>query len=89
MGSSYIEGFKDIVSEEQRLEIHLRYNHYPPIHNIFIPVAQKAIKLAQQAIDEENNELCNEIIDLPNGKKLSVYKIIEGLHLDSFLEDNE
>ena len=86
MGNTYIEGFKNVITEEQRLYIHLRYNHYPPIHKVFIPSAQKAIKLAQQAIDEEKNELWNKIIKLPNGKQLSVYKIIEGLHLDSFLE---
>jgi len=86
MGSMWIEDFKGRCSEDERLEIHLKGNHFPPIHSDFIPPAKKAIKLAQEAIDTEDDTNWGEIIELPNGKELPVSEIIEGLHLDGFLE---
>ena len=67
------------LSFEQRLEWHLSSNHYPPIHKVFVSIAIKAI---DHALDEE----WDEEIELPNGKKLQVSEIVDGLHLEPFIE---
>ena len=74
---------EDMVAHTDRataLRWHLTSNHYPPIHEVFMPIAERAIELAQ---DEE----WDTILDLPNGKRLSVAEVIEGLHLDCFLNE--
>ena len=60
------------------LYYHLHYNHYPPIHPVFIPVASKAIWYARRGNGSKK-------LKLPNGKELTVYDIMEDLHLDGFL----
>lgn len=84
MGSiQAIETAEDVrtgtVSLEESLRYHLQCNHYPPVHSDFIPIAQKAIELCR-------DERFDEIIEMPNGKRLTAGEIIEGLHLDFFLE---
>lgn len=80
MGRLQAEEIKAMLPEDQALKWHLQCNHYPPINLVFLPVAQKAIELAKQ-------EDWEEVIELPNGKSLTVVKIIEGLHLETFLEE--
>lgn len=70
------------LSLDDSLSIHLRSNHYPPVHPVFIPIARKAIELA-------NAGDWDAVIDMPNGISKSVSGIIEGLHLDAFLDDVE
>jgi hypothetical protein len=55
------------------------------VHRSFIPSAKKAIAICQQGIDEDNPELYQTKIELPNGKVLTAAAIVEGLHLDYFL----
>jgi hypothetical protein len=76
------EEVKQGLQLDVALEWHLTSNHYPPIHRVFIPVAKQAIELA-------NDGNWSQIIDMPNGRSLSVSSIIEQLHLDSFLDGEE
>lgn len=82
MGSLQAEEMVTMLKEEQALQWHLQYNHYPPISLDFVVVAQKVLEFAKQ----DNWE---EVIEMPNGKSLTVLKIIEGLHLETFLEQEE
>ena len=83
MGSQYAAGLAEAVHEEgveleSALRVHLRTNHFPPIHEDFVQPAKDAIEAAQ----------CgdwNDLIDLPNGKTLTVSQIVRDLHLDAFV----
>jgi hypothetical protein len=68
------------MSLEQKLSWHLTGNHYPPVHEAFIPVCI-------EAIDKANNDDWDSMITYPNGKERSVSYTIEGLHLGAFLDD--
>jgi len=70
------------MQQEQAIRHHLQYNHYPPVHESFVPVAQKAIELV-------NKGEYSTKIEMPNGRVLSAAEIVEGLHLESFLEEDE
>lgn len=67
---------------EQALELHLKCNHYPPVNSVFIPVAK-------DAIDRANKGDYDTVLKMPNGKSQSVSQIIEGLHLDCFLDQED
>ena len=95
MGRSYIEGVLETkgMKQETALTIHLLNNHYPPVNLVFLSTCRKAInyakkgnKLWEKGLEDEARALFNKEIKMPNGKTLTVTRIIEGLHLDSFLE---
>lgn len=72
---------------DQALRWHLRSNHYPPLPMDLLPVAKKAIEIANEAIATEDEDLWQTLIYVPTAdKKLSISRIIEGMHLDSFLD---
>ena len=60
------------------LQHHLCFNHYPPVSSVFVPIAERAIELA----DEDQ---WDELIELPNGSSLSVGEIVDQLHLTTFV----
>jgi len=68
------------MQQEQAVRHHLQYNHYPPVHGSFVPVAQRAIELV-------NKGDYSTKIEMPNGRLLTTAEIVEGLHLDCFLEE--
>lgn len=76
------------MSLETILSWHLSGNHYPPVSQLFIPVAIKAIELA---LDEDYDTLLDlaEIIGKPAGgfrkSKMTVSEVMNGLHLWDFL----
>ena len=72
----------EVIKRDVALKWHLRSNHYPPVHSSFIPIAKEAIEHA-------NDEDWDHTIDMPNGLTRTVAQIIEGLHLQSFLEREE
>lgn len=74
------------LDQDVALQWHLRSNHYPPVHEVFIPVAKRAIDIAVDATETEDWDLCDEILELPNGRSLSVGEVIEGLHLQAFVD---
>jgi hypothetical protein len=67
---------------QSALQWHLQANHYPPVSLVFIPLCIKAIEYA-------NCKQWEKYIQLPNGKMVTVAKIVEGLHLEDFLKANE
>jgi hypothetical protein len=71
-----------MINKEEMLRYHLQYNHYPPVHPSFIPVAQ-------EAIDKANNGEWEFEILMPNGITKSAGEIVEGLHLECFLDQVE
>lgn len=84
MGRFGAEAFQQAVrdgdaTQEQAIEWHLRANCYPPVSLVFIPLAVDAINRANQGDWSSRMEL-------PNGKILLVCQVIEGLHLEGFLE---
>jgi len=66
------------VSLGYKVGTHLSYNHFPPVSLDFVEPAVEAI----YAVDGDEGDA---IIALPNGKNLSAWDIVEGLHLESFL----
>lgn len=70
------------VDIDTALSWHLTSNHYPPVHPVFLPIAKEAIARA-------NAGDWDSVLDLPNGKRLTVATIVEELHLDFFLEDDD
>ena len=45
MGRMWIQGFLDQgVNQDEALRLHLRRNHYPPVHLDFMPAAKEAIE---------------------------------------------
>ncbi len=69
----------DRLKLEQAISFHLEYNHFPPINPTFAKPAKEAIENA--VLDNYDKE-----VQLPNGKKLSTSKVIDSLHLSSFVE---
>lgn len=80
MGRLQAEEMVSQLSQDQALRWHLQYNHYPPINEVFIPVSK-------EAIGKGNEEDWDYVIKMPNGVSLSVVEIIKGLHLESFLDE--
>lgn len=62
---------------------HLRYNHFPPIDLGWAPIAEAAIEAAQR--DDWDAVLPAG----PNGNVLTVHQVVEGLHLEFFIEWEE
>ena len=82
MGLLQAQEMKNMLELDQLLHWHLQYNHFPPIHTIFIETAKRAIDLANKGEWET-------IVVLPNGRILTAAKIIEQLHLETFLDSEE
>ena len=97
MGRMHAEEFAGMVERDEikldaALTWHLQGNHYPPVSTAFIPIAKEAIEIAKGAVnlfedgfEEEAREDLETVLTLPNGKKLTVEKIVEGLHLESWV----
>ena len=87
MGYMQSEGLREAMEEgylelEQAISVHLRSNHYPPVHEAFIPVCIEAINRA-------NSGDWDSVLEYPNGLTRTVSYTIEGLHLRSFLDIDE
>lgn len=79
MGRIQAEEMRKWLEFDVALEWHLTSNHYPPVSTTFIPACK-------EAIEHGNMQDWEYMIKLPNGKEVSVGEIIEGLHLDTFLD---
>jgi hypothetical protein len=88
MGTTGALGFKQAVDEGQislavAIGWHLGSNHFPPVPQVWVPVAIEAIDAANE--DDWDRELHR-----PEGydqeSLIIVSEVIEGLHLDSFLD---
>ncbi len=67
---------------DAQLQYHLSVNHYPPVHSIFVQVAKAAIELC-------NTGESDAVLTMPNGIDKSAAGIVQGLHLESWLDDND
>ena len=86
MGYTTASALADTVEDTETLEIallaHLRSNHYPPIHPVFVPTCVEAINLA---VDEH----WDTVLEMPNGVWKSVSDIVMGLHLQPFIHSDD
>lgn len=66
---------------EASLYHHLRYNHFPPVSDVWIKACQDAI----DACDEGDS---SREISVPSATvcTMPAYDIVEGLHLDGFCD---
>ena len=84
MGRMQAEEMRDHLPQDAALSWHLTCNHCPPLPVALVPVCQKAIELANQG-------LWDEFVLLPRGPEnflpgVKVAQIVEGCHLDSFID---
>lgn len=70
---------KSSLDLETKMSWQLQGNHYPPIDDSFIPVAIKAIECA-------NTNNWDKVLELPNGVERTASFVIEGLHLQPFVD---
>lgn len=89
MGRMSLEGMLDGgLSLEQALVWHLTSNHFPPVPTTMVEPCIQAI----DAIHEDDAE---RLIDLPEEtswrgqSKAPAWAIVEGHHLEAFLESDE
>ena len=82
MGNLHAKEYAAMEDRDLALAAHLQSNHYPPVSLAFVPTCKEAIK-AGNAKDWDRQ------ITMPNGLVKTAGEIIEGLHLDYFLEDGE
>ena len=64
------------------LSWHLQANCYPPVHQAFLPVCEQAIDAALE--DDWDRE-----IEMPNGLVRTAAYIVDGLHLEAFLVEQD
>ena len=101
MGSMVAAGMADEVQQGLDLSValhhHLRYNHYPPLPDSMMDVAEQAIELVAGTFDEFevfDREPWDEEIDMPEGilfrgnATITAAEAIEAMHLDCFLVPN-
>jgi len=67
-----------LLSNDAALRWHLEWNHFPPVHEVFLPVVKEALELARK-------DCWEVVLELPNGRELSVLQVVEQLHLHEFL----
>ena len=86
MGHLQAQEMAERAGLDAGLHWHLRSNHFPPVHTDFIPVAKQAINSAVFAVMDEDDALWEREIEMPNGITKTVGEIIDGLHLDAFVD---
>lgn len=80
MDKQYIGGFLERDTNiDIALQIHLQGNHYPLVSPDFIPICKAAIVAC-------NVEDYDKVLLMPNGINKTAAEVVDGLHLDSFLE---
>jgi hypothetical protein len=70
----------EMIGMRNSLQHHLQFNHFPPVHGMFVPIAEAAIEVAVEAV-EGNLDLLDDTLELPNGVVLPVQQIMDELHL--------
>ena len=86
MGHLQATEMAEFVGLDAGLYWHLRSNHYPPVHPIFADVAKQAVETGARAVMEEDYALLDEVVTMPNGIEKSLGDIVEGLHLEAFID---
>jgi len=79
MGYNFAQDLAGWLQKDLALRVHLQCNHYPPVSLDFKEACYIAIgKVMEEHYDTE--------IELPNGKIRTAREVVEGLHLESFVE---
>ena len=87
MGSLQAQEMAEMLSMEDALAWHLRSNHYPPVPLSMIQPCMDAI---EAGLDEDWNRLIHLNGSSWRGQDYApAYAIIEGHHLDAWLELDE
>lgn len=95
MGSLQAQDIQNFASLEVSLHWHLTSNHYPPIPTTMVPIAKEAIENAQEYQYDEDGQLLDYLIDLPQGitwrghTRAPVGAIMDELHLWDFVQSLE
>lgn len=88
MGYMNARGMAEAVDRRTALGWHLCHNHYPPVPAVMIDACE-------QAIDAATDDDWERMIALPEGiayrdeTEAPAWAIIEGFHLDAFLDMEE
>jgi hypothetical protein len=78
-----------MVGMAMSLSHHLQYNHFPSVHQMFLPIAVAAIAIAQEAVEDGPLDKLDDELLLPNGVRLPVQRIMDELHLWSYVTEGE
>lgn len=83
MGATFTQDLVEqgLLDINTMLVIHLQHNHYPPVSIEFVPDAREAIRQC-------NNELPHTVITMVNGLDKTAIDIVRGLHLETFLDND-
>lgn len=65
-----------------QIEWHLRSNHFPPVSLVFVDTAIEAINRARAGD-------WDAFLTMPNGLRRRAWQIVDGLHLESWVEEGE
>jgi hypothetical protein len=82
MGYLLARELRSHLPEDLALTYHLLFNHVPKVSLTFLPIAREALQLAREG--EWTSKL-----QMPTGELLSVYAVVEQLHLEAFLNGEE
>ena len=81
MGKLFTESIERVdIPLGVKLKWHLQFNHYPPVHEVFVPLCEQVIACA-------NAGEWNAVLDMPNGLSRTVAYIVENLHLEPFCDN--
>ncbi len=80
MGYILARELRTHLPEDLALTYHLLFNHVPKVSLTFLPVAREALRLARES-------QWTTKLQLPSGESLSVYAVVEQLHLEAFLDE--
>jgi hypothetical protein len=73
-----------------QLHWHLTSNHYPPLPDYMVGVAERAIDLANEGEWDGLIELPAGVTRADTGERwVPVWKLVESLHLDAWVEGSE
>lgn len=95
MGNTVAMGFASAVNDgltslDSALHYHLTCNHYPPLPSSLVGPAKRAIQKANRGEWDANVSLRDtDVTHNRYGKLVPVSVLVEGLHLDAFLEPDE
>jgi len=88
MAGQGLSGF----TQETMLRHHLQHNHYPPLPDGLVPFAARAIELANDGQWDEPITIVTddgESTLLNGGLEVPVWRLVEDLHLDGFIDNPE
>lgn len=92
MGSQATIGMIDAtddlgLSRRVALEWHLKYNHFPPLPDGAVDMAERVIELADKG---EWDATVRPADYLPNGRMdvVKVWRVVEAWHLEEFITDD-